>query len=123
MLYLGAEKARPVRVQGVYISDKEVEALVDYWTTCEKGEIGQVLLTLPENETENDVGMGNGYSNQDPMMDKAIDLARIHTKLSTSLLQRKLRIGYPRAARLMDDLEENGFVGQSDGSKPRDVII
>lgn len=123
MLYLGAEKARPERVQGVYISDKEVEALVDYWTTCEKGEIGQVLLTLPENETENDVGMGNGYSNQDPMMDKAIDLARIHTKLSTSLLQRKLRIGYPRAARLMDDLEENGFVGQSDGSKPRDVII
>ena len=57
------------------------------------------------------------------MMEKAIELTKLNTKLSTSLLQRKLRIGYPRAARLMDDLEENGFVAQSDGSKSRDVII
>ena len=123
MLYLGADNSRPERVQGVYISDKEVEALVKYWTTCPKGEIGQVILRLPEDEIEQGHSVENSGANRDPMMDKAIELAKLNTKLSTSLLQRKLRIGYPRAARLMDDLEENGFVAQSDGSKSRDVII
>ena len=56
-------------------------------------------------------------------LDKAIELAHRHAKLSTSLLQRRLRIGYPRAARLMDELEDIGIVGPSDGSKSRDVII
>ena len=123
MLYLGADNSRPERVQGVYISDKEVEALVKYWTTCPKGEIGQVILRLPEDEIDQRHSVESSGANRDPMMDKAIELAKLNTKLSTSLLQRKLRIGYPRAARLMDDLEENGFVGQSDGSKSRDVII
>jgi S-DNA-T family DNA segregation ATPase FtsK/SpoIIIE len=123
MLYLGADNPRPVRVQGVYISDKEVEALVKYWVTCPKGEIGQVILRLPEEERGSGNKIGSEDSHRDSMMDKAIELAQLNTKLSTSLLQRKLRIGYPRAARLMDDLEENGFVAQSDGSKSRDVII
>ena len=56
-------------------------------------------------------------------MDRAIELAHKERKLSTSLLQRRLRIGYPRAARLMDELEDQGVVGPSDGSKSRDVII
>ena len=123
MLYLGADNSRPERVQGVYISDKEVEGLVQYWTVCPKGNFGQVILRLPEDETDQSNSVGNGAVNRDSMMDKAIELAKSNTKLSTSLLQRKLRIGYPRAARLMDDLEENGFVAQSDGSKSRDVII
>ena len=123
MLYLGADNPRPVRVQGVYISDKEVEALVEYWVTCPKGEIGQVILRLPEEERGSGNKIDSEDSHRDSMMDKAIELAQLNTKLSTSLLQRKLRIGYPRAARLMDDLEENGFVAQSDGSKSRDVII
>ena len=123
MLYLGSDNSRPERVQGVYISDKEVEALVQYWSVCPKGNFGQVILRLPEDETDQSNSVGNGAVNRDSMMDKAIELAKSNTKLSTSLLQRKLRIGYPRAARLMDDLEENGFVAQSDGSKSRDVII
>jgi S-DNA-T family DNA segregation ATPase FtsK/SpoIIIE len=57
------------------------------------------------------------------MLGKAIELAYNHRKLSTSLLQRRLRIGYPRAARLMDQLEDEGIVGPGDGSKSRDVII
>ena len=61
--------------------------------------------------------------NRDDLMDKAMELALSHRKLSTSLLQRRLRIGYPRAARLMDQLEEEGVVGPSDGSKSRDVTI
>ena len=120
---MGSDNSRPERVQGVYISDKEVEALVQYWSICPKGNFGQVILRLPEDETDQSNSVGNGAVNRDSMMDKAIELAKSNTKLSTSLLQRKLRIGYPRAARLMDDLEENGFVAQSDGSKSRDVII
>ena len=66
---------------------------------------------------------GDDDDDRDDMTDKAIELALSHRKLSTSLLQRRLRIGYPRAARLMDQLEEEGVVGPSDGSKSRDVII
>ena len=58
----------------------------------------------------------------DALFDKAVELARTQRKLSTSLLQRRLRVGYPRAARLMDELEENGIVGPSDGSRSRDVL-
>ena len=123
MLYLGADNSRPERVQGVYISDKEVESLVEYWIKCPKGEFGQVILELPDEESDRASALESADANRDSMMDKAIELAKSNTKLSTSLLQRKLRIGYPRAARLMDDLEENGFVAQSDGSKSRDVII
>ena len=60
---------------------------------------------------------------RDNLTDRAIELAQRHSKLSTSLLQRRLRIGYPRAARLMDELEDMGIVGPSDGSKSRDVMI
>ena len=60
---------------------------------------------------------------KDALVDSAIEMAQRHSKLSTSLLQRRLRIGYPRAARLMDELEDMGIVGPSDGSKSRDVII
>ena len=123
MLYLGADNSRPERVQGVYISDKEVESLVEYWIKCPKGEVGQVILELPDEESDRASALESADANSDPMMEKAIELTKLNTKLSTSLLQRKLRIGYPRAARLMDDLEENGFVAQSDGSKSRDVII
>ena len=123
MLYLGADNSRPERVQGVYISDKEVESLVEYWIKCPKGEVGQVILELPDEESDRASALESADANSDPMMAKAIELTKLNTKLSTSLLQRKLRIGYPRAARLMDDLEENGFVAQSDGSKSRDVII
>ena len=63
------------------------------------------------------------FDSRDELLGKALDLAHSYSKLSTSLLQRRLRIGYPRAARLMDRLEDKGIVGPSDGSKSRDVIM
>ena len=124
MLYQAVDAARPERVQGVFISDGEVEDLVEFWKTTPwlplptvalhtagDGEMGEALPDVEDDE------------DRDEMLDKAIELAHSQKKLSTSLLQRRLRIGYPRAARLMDQLEEEGLIGPSDGSKSRDVII
>ena len=124
MLYQAVDAARPERVQGVFISDGEVEDLVEFWKTTPWLPMPAVSL-----HTSGDGEVGDSHSDvdddedRDEMFDKAIELAHSQKKLSTSLLQRRLRIGYPRAARLMDQLEEEGLIGPGDGSKSRDVII
>ena len=121
MLYQPIDASQPSRVQGVFISDSEITKLVDYWKNVNWPPIPEMdfNLALDEDKTEgidiNEAG--------DELLDKAIALANSERKLSTSFLQRRLRVGYPRAARLMDELEEQGIVGPSDGSKSRDVII
>jgi S-DNA-T family DNA segregation ATPase FtsK/SpoIIIE len=74
-------------------------------------------------DADENLGVAEAKDSTDELIDKALEVAQHHNKLSTSLLQRRLRIGYPRAARLMDQLEERGVVGPSDGSKSREVII
>ena len=121
MLYQPIDASRPRRVQGVFISDDEVRTLVDYWKVTKWAPLPEMGLEVPEDGDE--AGSDRAASTGDDLMDRAIELAQKQRKLSTSLLQRRLRIGYPRAARLMDELEEQGIVGPSDGSKSRDVII
>ncbi len=124
MLYLAVDAARPERVQGVYISDTEVDDVVNFWRSTPRGPIPPVHLhSVGDAEGEEGQDEDDEDEQRDEMLDKAIELAYTQKKLSTSLLQRKLRIGYPRAARLMDQLEEEGIVGPGDGSKSRDVII
>ena len=124
MLYLPLDASMPVRAQNVFISDGEIENLVNSWQAAPRGPLATIQLRAVE-----DVGgdgeheQGADDNSQDELLGKAIELAHSYAKLSTSLLQRRLRIGYPRAARLMDELEEQGIVGPSDGSKSRDVII
>jgi S-DNA-T family DNA segregation ATPase FtsK/SpoIIIE len=126
MLYLAVDASRPERVQGVFISDREIEELVHFWQTTPRGPLPKVSLhTVGDGDAagaggELDADRG---ADRDQLLDKAIELAYKHSKMSTSLLQRRLRIGYPRAARLMDQLEDEGIIGPSDGSKSRDVII
>ena len=79
--------------------------------------------TGDESSIATEDGGGSSVDNIDEMLNEAIELANRQKKISTSMLQRRLRIGYPRAARLMDELEEQGIVGPSDGSRQRDVII
>ena len=122
MLYQPIDASRPGRVQGVFISDDEVRQLVDYWKTTKWAPLPAVGLEVPE-EGDGDGDRAGSVGSGDDLMDRALELAHKQRKLSTSLLQRRLRIGYPRAARLMDELEEQGIVGPSDGSKSRDVII
>ena len=128
MLYQAVDASRPERVQGVFISDGEIEDLVSYWQDTKWAPLPDVSLHSvgDADSGEEDVyggDPGGGLETRDAMLDKAIELARHHNKLSTSLLQRRLRIGYPRAARLMDQLEDEGVIGPPDGSKSRDVII
>ena len=124
MLYLPLDASRPARAQGVFISDREIETLVTFWQTTQRAHVARVDLRAVEDDQSGDEGAKEtADETKDELLDKAIELARTYNKVSTSLLQRRMRIGYPRAARLMDQLEEIGVVGPSDGSKSRDVII
>ncbi len=122
MLYQPIDASRPGRVQGVFISDDEISNLVGYWGKTTWAPLPAVGLEVPEDE-EGGGDKGGSVGTGDDLIDRAIELAHKERKLSTSLLQRRLRIGYPRAARLMDELEDQGIVGPSDGSKSRDVIL
>ena len=125
MLYLAQDASRPERVQAVFVSDTEIERLVDFWQSTPWAPLPKVSLRAvgSQGASDGDGDGEDGASSRDELMDKAVDLAHRYQKLSTSLLQRRLRIGYPRAARLMDQLEDEGIVGPGDGSKPRDVIM
>ena len=125
MLYQPIDGTRPTRVQSVFISDEEISGIVNHWKDIPWAARVQINLHHPEEEltSTSEIGSTNNTNNQDELVDRAIELAQRHSKLSTSLLQRRLRIGYPRAARLMDELEDMGIVSTSDGSKSRDVII
>ena len=124
MLYQPIDATRPTRVQNVYIGDEEISDIVQHWATTPKGRKEEIDLRIigDDDIDSSSVTSESGASSQDELFEKAMDLAQKYTKLSTSLLQRRLRIGYPRAARLMDELEDMGIVGPSDGSKSRDVI-
>ena len=123
MLYLPLDASKPARVQSVFIGDDEIGDIVDFWQKTPWPPLREVDLLGGEDLDENGNVQQDDTPDRDDMFNKALELAQSHRKLSTSLLQRRLRIGYPRAARLMDQLEEEGVVGPSDGSKSRDVII
>lgn len=131
MLFQAPDAQKPTRLQGVYVADAEIEAVADFWTADrfaslapEKhdGLLREAERQLTE-ETET-VGPGGASEEDDPMLARATALLREHERVSTSLLQRKLRIGYPRAARLMDDLEQRGLVASAEaGGSSRAVLL
>ena len=123
MLYMPLDASKPSRVQSVFIGDSEIEKLVGFWQSTPWPPIPEIDLLSGGDEIIEDDPDDDDDHDRDEMIDKAIELAMNHRKLSTSLLQRRLRIGYPRAARLMDQLEEEGIVGPGDGARSRDVII
>ena len=124
MLYQPIDATRPARVQNVFIGDEEIGDIVHHWSSTPRGYKAEIDLNVFNDENSDTMGGSdpNGANTQDELFEKAMSLAQKHTKMSTSLLQRRLRIGYPRAARLMDELEDMGVVGPSDGSKSRDVL-
>ena len=124
MLYIPLDASRPGRVQGVFISDREIENVVNFWRNAPRGPLSSIDLNVLEARNEEEDHINDSISSdRDELLDKAIEMAQNQTKLSTSLLQRRLRIGYPRAGRLLDQLEQLGIVGPGEGSKSRDVIV
>jgi S-DNA-T family DNA segregation ATPase FtsK/SpoIIIE len=127
MLYLSPESGSPVRLQGVYVGDAEVERLVEYWKESSAPAEAAHDETEGEGEEppwEDLMRHTEGGDEQDEVLDRAVALVRKSGFASASMLQRRLRIGYPRAARLMDELEEMGVVGRSQsGGKTREVLI
>jgi S-DNA-T family DNA segregation ATPase FtsK/SpoIIIE len=121
MLYLSPEAASPIRLQGVFVSDREVEALVDYWRTAADVESGEPLETAPWEEM---LERQEALQDRDEILERAIEVVKQGGEASASMLQRRLRIGYPRAARLMDELEELGVIGRpQSGGRTREVLI
>lgn len=116
MLFLPPEAAAPVRAQGVYVADKEIENLISFWKEAEQEE--------PEPAPWESLLEEEASSGTDALVEEAIRIVTKTQRANTSFLQRRLRIGYPRAARLMDELEEMGIVGPSQGgSKDREVLV
>lgn len=116
MLFLNPEVGTPIRAQGVMITDMEIERLISHWQKTVEASTEappwEKLLSEPEENEDED------------LIDKAVSIVRQSQRASASLLQRRLRIGYPRAARLLDQLEERGVVGPSQGGgKERDVLL
>jgi S-DNA-T family DNA segregation ATPase FtsK/SpoIIIE len=119
MLFTSAEISKPRRIQGVFVSEKEVREVTDFIKAQEKPEYNEEILTQNSRSAG---GVGFGTPDDDLFMEAAECVIR-SGKASASLLQRRLRIGYARAARLLDLLEEHGVVGQADGARPRDVLV
>ena len=116
MLYLMPGRAQPVRVHGAFVDVPECEAIVQHW--CGFGGITEEISL-----TAGGTGGTGVHSGDDDLFDDAVKIVVTHESGSTSLLQRRLRIGYTRAGRLMDMMEEAGIVGPFTGSKARDVLV
>ncbi|ABB14178.1 DNA translocase FtsK [Carboxydothermus hydrogenoformans] len=116
MLFFPVGASKPIRVQGAYMSDKEVEAVVEFWKKQGDPEFSS------EFEQELDVEEDSQLE-EDELLPQAVKIVMDAGHASISLLQRRLRIGYARAARLIDQMERKGIVGGYEGSKPRSVLI
>jgi S-DNA-T family DNA segregation ATPase FtsK/SpoIIIE len=108
-----------------FVTEKEIAAVVEFWRSQGTAEYEQQFLEVPKEE-RGDGGSGagseSGGEESDPLFEDAIRLVLEFGKASTSLLQRRLRIGYGRAAHLIDLMERDGIVGAADGPKPREVL-
>ncbi|MFQ5406991.1 MAG: DNA translocase FtsK [Anaerolineales bacterium] len=129
MLFLAPDAAGPSRLQGTFVGDKEVEDIVEYWreqwAEYESAEADEETVVQPPRAPWDEMLAREAVvENRDDQIVQAIDIVKKHRQASASLLQRKMRIGYPRAARLMDELQEMGIIGRArHGGKTREVLI
>jgi len=129
MLFLPMGESIPMRVQGAYVSEEEIEKIVNHTISQQKA-IYDETLTIDKSSGEGGASLstsGDDYSSSeeydDPIYNEVVDFAVSAGKISASLIQRKFRLGYNRAARIIDLLEERGIIGPPNGSKPREVLV
>ena len=127
MLFSPVGSTKPNRIQGCFVSDEEVEAVVDYIKSDHTVDYDDDVMVEIERqaaiEKKQKTGLPEDGPEGDPMLDEAIRVVVENGMASTSLLQRKLKLGYARAARIVDEMEQRGVVGPYEGSKPRKVLI
>jgi S-DNA-T family DNA segregation ATPase FtsK/SpoIIIE len=121
MLYIPPDQAKPTRIQGTFVSEPEIQRIIAF---LRKSGVAPVYT---EEVTEASQKAGTEAvgpaGERDELFEKAIQVICRYDRASASLLQRRLRVGYARAARILDQLERAGIVGPSQGSKPRDILI
>ena len=124
MLFLPQGENIPIRVQGTFISDDEIKAVVDYTISQQKARYDQTLLMDDEEMNAKSSFDGKEHdASEEPLYDEIVEFVVTQGKASASLLQRRFRLGYNRAARCIDLLEERGIIGPNNGSKPREVLV
>jgi S-DNA-T family DNA segregation ATPase FtsK/SpoIIIE len=121
MLYASATDPFPVRIQGAFVSEEEVERVVEHVKTLGEPEYIDEEIFVDDDD-DSGVEASLFSDGEDPLYDKALEIVLLAGKASASYIQRKLKIGYNRAARLVEDMEARGIVGPANGSKPRDVV-
>lgn len=124
MLFSPVGASKPKRLQGAFISDKEIERIVEFIKSGSVARYDEDVLEKIENgKTVNISGNDNDPGDNDELLPRAIEIAVDTGKISASYLQRRLKIGFSRAARIVDQMEERGWIGPPDGSKPREVLL
>ena len=127
MLFLPMGESIPIRVQGAFVSEEEIEKLVNYTISQQKAIYDESLTVDKSSDSGSSSSGGDDYSSNeeydDPIYNEVVDFAVSTGKISASLIQRKFRLGYNRAARIVDLLEERGIIGPPNGSKPREVLV
>lgn len=117
MLFQPIDQNKPVRIQGAFISDHDVEAVVDFIKKERPAEYDKQMVV-----TDSEVKADEAAEDQDELFPDAVKFVVDQQKASTSLIQRRFRVGYNRAARIIDDMEQQGIIGPANGSKPREVL-
>lgn len=122
MLYVPPDQAKPTRIQGTFVSEHEVTKVMDFFKKQQvAAQYSEDVTNQPATVTKKMGAMGG--DGHDALFEDALRLICQHDKASASLLQRRLSVGYARAARILDQLEEAGIIGPGEGSKPRDVLV
>ena len=121
MLFLPPGSSRLTRVHGAFVTETEINLVVDFWKEQAKPEYDQSFLIAPP-ESDGEPAENEPMGEQDPMYEEALRVVLEMGKASTSTLQRRLRLGYGRAARILDMMHRDGIIGPPDGSKPREVL-
>ncbi len=122
MLYLPPGSAKLIRVQGALITDQEIQSCVDFIAAQGKPSY-EMEIHKQLSKPANTFGEESGIDEDEEIIQQCVEVIRSEQKASVSLLQRRLRLGYGRAARIMDELENRGIVGPSNGAEPRDILI
>ena len=123
MLFIPPESSKPARIQGAFVSEKEIKSLIDFIrNTGVKAQLDETVTKAKAGANELNIG-GRSLGNVDEKFKEAAYLCITEGKGSASLLQRRLEIGYARAARILDQLENAGVLAHTDGNKPRDVLV